>query len=141
MEILNKINKIKNPIDTLSLEQEIIFKKYLNGENIFITGPGGTGKSHLIKAIYYDSENKGKKIKVCALTGCAAILLKCKATTLHSFAGIGLANKSIEEVIRYVLDNKQKHKNWKGIDILIIDEVSMLSLKLLLIIDQIARIF
>tara|TARA_R110002072_G_scaffold69902_1_gene169400 strand:- start:1197 stop:2642 length:1446 start_codon:yes stop_codon:yes gene_type:complete len=139
MEILNKINKIKNPIDTLSLEQEIIFKKYLNGENIFITGPGGTGKSHLIKAIYYDSENKGKKIKVCALTGCAAILLKCKATTLHSFAGIGLANKSIEEVIRYVLDNKQKHKNWKGIDILIIDEVSMLSLKLLLIIDQIAR--
>ena len=122
MEILNKINKIKNPIDTLSLEQEIIFKKYLNGENIFITGPGGTGKSHLIKAIYYDSENKGKKIKVCALTGCAAILLKCKATTLHSFAGIGLANKSIEEVIRYVLDNKQKHKNWKGIDILIIDK-------------------
>ena len=61
-------------------------------------------KQHII------ADNKGKKIKVCALTGCAAILLKCKATTLHSFAGIGLANKSIEQVVRSVLDNKQKHK-------------------------------
>ena len=128
-----------NVCSSLNEEQKYIFTKYKNKENIFITGPGGTGKSYLIKAIYNDAIYYNKKIKVCALTGCAAILLKCKATTLHSFAGIGLANKPIEQVVRNVLDNKHKVKNWKNVDILIIDEISMLSLKLLLIIDQIGR--
>jgi len=35
----------------LNDKQELIFNKYINGENIFITGPGGTGKTHLIKMI------------------------------------------------------------------------------------------
>ena len=126
-------------ISSLNEDQKIIYEKYLKGENLFITGPGGTGKSHLIKVIYNDATIKNKKIKICALTGCAAILLKCKATTLHSFAGIGLANKSIDIIIKNVLDNKNKFKNWKGLELLIIDEVSMLSLKLLLIINKLAK--
>ena len=123
----------------LNEQQKIIFQKYLDGENIFVTGPGGTGKSFLIRKIAEHAENLGIKYKVCALTGCAAILLKCKATTLHSFACIGLANRSIEEVVRSVVDNKLKTKNWKKLELLIIDEVSMLSLKLLLILDQLGR--
>ena len=68
----------------LNNQQQEIFNKYLQGENIFITGPGGTGKTQLIRYIYNDAINNDKKIQVCALTGCAATLLQCKANTIHS---------------------------------------------------------
>jgi len=127
---------------TFSQEQQICFDKYLQGENLFITGPGGSGKSFLIKNIVNDAEEKKKIIKVCALTGCAAILLQCKATTLHMFSGIGLANKKNSEIVEELFTKKRhKLKNWRGLEILIIDEVSMMSLKILLLLDLIARKF
>jgi ATP-dependent DNA helicase PIF1 len=125
---------------TFSQEQQVCFDKYTKGENLFITGPGGTGKSFLIKKIVNDAEEKKKIIKVCALTGCAAILLQCKATTLHMFSGIGLANKNNIEIIEELFTKKRhKLKNWRGLEILVIDEVSMMSLKILLLLDLIAR--
>ena len=125
-----------------SAEQQICFDKYLKGENLFITGPGGSGKSFLIKNFVADAEEKKKVIKVCALTGCAAILLQCKATTLHMFSGIGLANKNNSQIVEELFTKKRhKLKNWRGLEILIIDEVSMMSLKILLLLDLIARKF
>jgi ATP-dependent DNA helicase PIF1 len=125
---------------TLSTEQQICFDKYVNKENLFITGPGGTGKSFLIKSIVKHAEDNNKNIKVCALTGCAAILLECKATTLHMFSGIGIANKKNEDIVNELFTkNRHKLKNWRKLEILIIDEVSMMSLKIFLLLDLIAK--
>jgi ATP-dependent DNA helicase PIF1 len=129
-------------MSTFSNEQQLCFEKYLNGENLFITGPGGSGKSFLIKNIVKHAETNNKNIKVCALTGCAAILLECRATTLHMFSGIGFANKKNEEIIQELFTTKRyKLKNWRKLEILIIDEVSMMSLKILLLLDTIAKKF
>jgi ATP-dependent DNA helicase PIF1 len=124
----------------LSEQQKLVFNKFINNENIFISGPGGYGKSFLIKEmVNYGLEND-KKIQVCALTGCASILLNCKATTVHRFAGIGLATKKIEHIVEELFTTKRyKLKTWYHLKCLIIDEVSMMSLKLLLIMDKIAR--
>ena len=123
----------------LSEEQQIVFDKYIQGENIFMTGPGGTGKSSLIKYIVEDSKKRKKRIDVCALTGCAAVLLECNAKTIHSWAGIGLAKNSVTNVVNKVLNSNYKQKNWLTAQILIIDEVSMMSLKLFEILDKIGK--
>ena len=124
----------------LSPEQKIVFEKYLKGENIFITGVGGTGKTRLIQYIAEHAKNKDKKYQICAMTGCAAVLLKCNANTLHSWGGLGLARGSNNDVINRVIKSKIRKKNWKNIELLVIDEVSMLSEKLLIILDTIAQI-
>lgn len=126
-------------MEKLNIQQQTIVEKYLKGENLFITGPGGSGKTFLIKLIVEDAIKKQKPYKVCALTGCAAILLECGATTLHSFAGIGLANGPVNQVVERVVKNKYRKANWKNTELLIIDEVSMLSLKLFIILDLIAK--
>jgi len=124
---------------SLSEEQEKAFHKYIEGHNIFITGPGGTGKSFLIHQIQQDAERKGKRVQVCALTGCAAVLLNCKAKTLHSWSGIGLGNGEIEFYVNKLQTQYHKKKTWKQIDILIVDEVSMMSQKLFELLDAIGK--
>ena len=106
-----------------SQEQQIAFDHYLDGKNIFLTGPGGTGKSKWIQSVYQHASKDHKNIQVCALTGCASLLLQCKATTLHSWAGIGLGTE-IKPL------HRQAIQRWKKIQILIVDEVSMLSMSL-----------
>lgn len=123
----------------LSEEQHLAFEKYKQKKNVFITGPGGSGKSALIKCIFKDAQNMEKKIQVCALTGCAALLLGCKAKTVHSWSGIGLGNMAVEHLIARVKSNKYSKSSWKKTNILVIDEVSMLSLKLFNALNKIGQ--
>ena len=123
----------------LSKEQQLAFDKYVQGHNIFITGPGGAGKSALIRMINQDAYKKFKDIHITAMTGCASILLNCKAKTLHSWAGIGLANGTTEYFINKIRKNKFLKAIWKATEVLVVDEVSMLSLKLFEMLNAIGK--
>jgi ATP-dependent DNA helicase PIF1 len=124
---------------TLSIEQKYAFAKFARGQNVFITGPGGTGKTRLIQFMVEYMNSLGKTHQVCALTGCAATLLKCKAKTIHSWSGVRLAKGNPEDIIRRVIRNKCHTKSWRGVEVLIVDEVSMMSRKMFDLLDQIGR--
>ena len=98
----------------------------LQRKNVFITGPGGCGKSYVINHIYELCKDE-KNIAITAMTGCAAILLNPNARTLHSWAGIGLGKGDVDELVYKIQKNKNSWNAWKKLDILIIDEISMLS--------------
>ncbi|XP_065658891.1 ATP-dependent DNA helicase PIF1-like [Hydra vulgaris] len=106
----------------LSSEQKLAFKWLDDGENFFITGGAGCGKSYLIDAIA-KSDQIYKQMTVTASTGIAAYLLN--GSTVHSFAGIETGTKSDDYYIRYM--HPEVHKRWLQTDVLIIDEISMIN--------------
>jgi len=128
----------------LSEEQNDALSVFRKGHNLFLTGPGGSGKTELIKKMMLIAQVKKKRVQVCALTGCAAILLKTNggigAKTIHSWAGVGLCKDTVYNVVDRVVKNKYKSAIWKKTDVLIIDEVSMMSKKLFTILDKIGRL-
>ena len=121
-------------------KHKLIYDSYLNGENIFITGPGGVGKTFAIKHIYDDAKSNNKRICVTALTGVAAVLLDCNATTIHSWSGVGICNKSDSSIISKISRSEFYKYNWKNTDILIIDEVSMMSLRIFELLNKLGQI-
>ena len=100
----------------LSPSQQYAYELFTQGKNIFISGQAGTGKSFIINMIYNYAKLHHKKINVTALTGCAALLLNMKATTIHSWGGIGIGGE-----VSTLISNIRKYKkvdNWL-IDILV----------------------
>lgn len=97
-----------------------ILKAIATGKNIFLTAPGGCGKTFLLNQL---SSAMPDKIILTATTGVAA--LNIKGTTIHSALGLGLGNKPVETMLKQL--NPYKLRFLNEIDILAIDEVSMLS--------------
>jgi len=124
---------------SLSKEQQNAYELFQRGDNLFVTGPAGTGKTKLIHHFIEYNKIIGRNTQVCALTGCAAILLNCNAKTIHSWSGIRVARGTKDEIVNNVLRNRKAVSEWKKAKTLIIDEVSMLSQKLFEILNDIGK--
>jgi hypothetical protein len=77
-------------IEELNSEQQQASTHILQGNNVFVTGSAGTGKSYLLRYVIQELLRKyGEEgVAVTAPTGIAAININ--GMTVHSFAGIGL---------------------------------------------------
>ena len=137
-------------IDTLTNEQKLAATMAIEQQkNVFISGAAGTGKSHLSKYIiqtlsddkqneHEDEPQPKRKCAPTSPTGVAAINIG--GSTLHAFFGIGLGVGSISSLVKKVRKNKGALKRIEETDVLLIDEVSMLSSDLLETIDAVVRV-
>lgn len=117
-----------NPdVDGLTAGQKAALEARLAGEDCFVNGGAGTGKSHLLEIF---RKYCGKGVIMCAPTGVAA--LNIGATTIHSLFGMPVKSDVFTEKdrdamywrMRQVGKNDKQYPLVKA-DVLIIDEISM----------------
>ncbi|TFK18733.1 hypothetical protein FA15DRAFT_561661, partial [Coprinopsis marcescibilis] len=109
-------------------------RRHLNADpdepplRMLMTGPGGTGKTYVVRAVkqMMMSHNAAHRIRFLAPTGSAAALID--GMTIHKGLGI--------KIERARKSNKENHttklrEEWKNVDILFLDEASLLSAQLL----------
>lgn len=137
---------IINNEQSLSEEQKKVLSIVLDRtskKNVFVTGPGGTGKSFLIRQLIESLKDlkreDGSEIifAITASTGQAASQIG--GITLHSWSGVGIANEGVNELYNRVSKRKDAIFNWRTTDVLIIDEISMIHYSLLEKLDALGR--
>lgn len=134
---------VKQSAISLSNEQEHVKKLVCEkGQSVFFTGPAGTGKSVLMRAIIQELKKKyvkePERLAVTASTGLAACNIG--GMTLHSFAGIGLGKDDAQTLVKKIRRNPKAKNRWMRTRVLIVDEISMVDGDLFDKLSQVGRI-
>ncbi len=118
----------------LSEEQRALFEYVEDTENhVFITGRAGTGKSTLLTHLIANTE---KSFAVCAPTGVAA--LNVGGVTIHSLFTFPFGLLGEVDIAKHL--SRRTRDVLKALDMLVIDEISMVSADLMDAIDRALRI-
>lgn len=107
------------------------------GRNVFITGPAGSGKTHVVNAYIAYLRQNSIEVGVTASTGIAATHMG--GMTIHSWAGIGVQSYLSEGDLESMAEKPYLAKRFEKVKVLIIDEVSMLHHFRLDLVDQVLR--
>jgi ATP-dependent DNA helicase PIF1 len=122
--------------------QAEVLARLLNRENVFISGPAGSGKTSIIHKFVslVDAQFEGMfNIAVTASTGVAAVNLP-GGSTIHSWAGLGIDTEPFSS--RHISPQMRSKKgNMIYSDVLVIDEISMLPAHLFVKLDEVLRHF
>lgn len=105
--------------------------------NVFLTGAAGTGKTYLINRFIRHAREHGITIAVTASTGIAATHIG--GMTIHSWSGMGIRDTLTDEDIDVIVSREYLAKRFAKTNILIIDEISMLSGVFLANLDRLLR--
>lgn len=128
-EILTNNESLDNVLSKSKYSSQLeAILSMLAGNNVFLSGPAGSGKSFTIEKFISIAEQlwPDKVIGITSTTGISALNIGGK--TIHSYAGMGFVNEPFKK-----MKNEWHEKNFfarqqiRDTDILIIDEISMFS--------------
>lgn len=125
---------LKSSSSSLCEEQLKVINLVKSGVNVFFTGSAGTGKTYLLQRII--KTLPPESTFVTASTGAAACHIG--GTTLHSFAGIGTGEASLDQCLA-MASKDHRAATWRRCKCLIIDEISMVDAEFFDKIEAIAR--
>jgi ATP-dependent DNA helicase PIF1 len=110
----------------LSVTQKRAFDRFKLGDNLLILGSAGVGKSKLVKEFYkYTNRDDKKTMYLTSTTGISAYNLG--GITINSFMGIGTGKESVDVLLKRLRYKMGIKNRIKMTDILVIDEISMMS--------------
>lgn len=116
-----------------------VMSRLLRRENVFVSGPAGSGKTTIInKFIAHIEENTDANVALTASTGIAANLIGGR--TIHSWAGLGVSTEPFDkdDISPFAW---ARAKEMRSADVLIIDEISMLPAYLFTKLDETLKYF
>jgi hypothetical protein len=107
------------------------------GHNVFLTGPAGSGKTHLLNTYINFLKDNHVEVGITASTGIAATHMG--GTTIHSWTGMGIKDSLTKYDLEELRTKKYLRNHFDRTEVLVIDEVSMLHHFRLDMIDQVCR--
>ena len=107
------------------------------GANVFLTGEPGSGKTHTVNAYVAWLRSHGIEPAITASTGIAATHVG--GMTIHSWSGIGINERMTPELLDTIASKEHVAKRLQKAKVLIIDEVSMLSGEVLVMVDAVLK--
>lgn len=110
----------------------------LEGSSVFLTGAPGAGKTYVLNEFIHRAQRRGKRIAVTASTGIAATHIS--GSTIHSWSGLGIKDSLSEWDLENLHNNDRLIKRYNSVDILVIDEISMLHGKRFDMVDQVCKL-
>lgn len=120
------------------MKQVQALRVMLGGDSVFLTGAPGSGKTFVLNEFIRRAKKAGKRVAVTASTGIAATHIG--GTTIHSWAGLGIRDSITEQDHKWLKENARLLKRYNNLDVLVIDEVSMLHGKRLNMINEICKL-
>lgn len=121
----------------MDTKTKLILSLVKRGKNVLLHGFGGCGKTFALRQISLELRKQGYNVYNTATTGVASLGLFARegdilipASTLHSWAGIGLGKGPVSKLVAKIRKYKTKREAWQSVDVLIIDEISMMGDKL-----------
>jgi hypothetical protein len=106
------------------MDQEKALSILKSGQNVFLTGSAGAGKTYILNQYITHCKEQGLAIAVTASTGIAASHLN--GLTIHAWCGMGIKDTIGSRELLSITNRGHIKKRVQNAAVLIIDEISML---------------
>jgi ATP-dependent exoDNAse (exonuclease V) alpha subunit len=110
----------------------------LSGASVFLTGAPGAGKTYILNEFINSAIRRGKRVAVTASTGIAATHIG--GTTIHSWSGLGIKDSLSEWDLDRMKQTDRLVQRYNSVDVLVIDEISMLHGARLDMVNQVCKL-